>query len=266
MREVGRTIANQRKAKNLTQSELAESLGVSHQAVSSWENGQTSPDIGKLGELSTILKISIDDLLGNKHMAEIIEKVKADEVLSDDELLEIAPITKPSLFGKLLDEMMVADMNLDALVGLAPFANQEQLSKMVAYAKSESLSDIIPLAPFLESNTLWSMIEDHIATREFDMHDFIGLVPFLNNDQTKILFTKTQGTGVASDIIALAPFLEEGLIDSYVIEMVTKSPRDAHLYLGVAPFLSQEAIAELTRIVLKNGSPKDIIPFAPFLD
>ena len=39
MQEIGRRIAALRKAKNLTQAELAEQLSVSYQAVSNWERG-----------------------------------------------------------------------------------------------------------------------------------------------------------------------------------------------------------------------------------
>ena len=39
MQEVGRTISDLRKKNNMTQMELAERLGISYQAVSSWERG-----------------------------------------------------------------------------------------------------------------------------------------------------------------------------------------------------------------------------------
>ena len=44
-------IINLRKQKGLSQEELAEQLGVSRQAVSRWELGQTLPDIVNLVQL-----------------------------------------------------------------------------------------------------------------------------------------------------------------------------------------------------------------------
>ena len=44
-------IKNARIAKNMTQMNIADALGVSYQAVSNWERGNSMPDIGKLGEL-----------------------------------------------------------------------------------------------------------------------------------------------------------------------------------------------------------------------
>ncbi|MGZ9582978.1 helix-turn-helix domain-containing protein [Paenibacillus marinisediminis] len=52
-----------RKEMKLTQDAMADKLGVTFQAVSKWENGQTFPDITLLPELSKLFKRSIDDLL-----------------------------------------------------------------------------------------------------------------------------------------------------------------------------------------------------------
>ncbi|WP_433945514.1 helix-turn-helix domain-containing protein [Paenibacillus sp. SN-8-1] len=65
MREqLARNISLYRKEKGLTQEELAQMLGLSFQAISKWENAQTMPDISLLPQLSRILEVSIDKLLG----------------------------------------------------------------------------------------------------------------------------------------------------------------------------------------------------------
>ena len=51
-----------RKAKGLTQIQLAERVGVSGQAVSKWEIGSSAPDILLLPELSKALGVSISEL------------------------------------------------------------------------------------------------------------------------------------------------------------------------------------------------------------
>lgn len=61
---LGKNIAALRKAKDLTQEALARQLGVTFQAVSKWENGQSCPDIAMLPDLSDILGVSIDELFG----------------------------------------------------------------------------------------------------------------------------------------------------------------------------------------------------------
>lgn len=52
MNTVKLTIAELRKDKGITQSELADFLGVSFQSVSKWENGITMPDISLLPMVS----------------------------------------------------------------------------------------------------------------------------------------------------------------------------------------------------------------------
>ena len=63
MKEIGARIARYRRQKNLTQMSLADNLGISFQAVSNWERGESMPDISKLGDLSLALGVSIDILL-----------------------------------------------------------------------------------------------------------------------------------------------------------------------------------------------------------
>ena len=69
--KVGEQIAALRKAKGLTQSELGERLGVSFQAVSNWERGETLPDVTLLPDLAKILETTVDFiLLGNEKVIE----------------------------------------------------------------------------------------------------------------------------------------------------------------------------------------------------
>ncbi len=54
-----------RTARNLTQEQLADVLGVSAQAVSKWETGNTYPDGSLLVPLAQKLGVSLDELFGN---------------------------------------------------------------------------------------------------------------------------------------------------------------------------------------------------------
>lgn len=69
--KVGEQIAVLRKAKGITQSELGERIGVSFQAVSKWERGETLPDITVLPDLAKILETTVDFiLLGSEKIIE----------------------------------------------------------------------------------------------------------------------------------------------------------------------------------------------------
>lgn len=61
---LGKTILELRKKKNVTQEELAAELGVTAAAVSKWEHGYTLPDILMLVALADYFAVSTDALLG----------------------------------------------------------------------------------------------------------------------------------------------------------------------------------------------------------
>lgn len=79
---IGQRIAELRKNKGLTQAELADRIGVSHQAVSQWERGETLPDILTLPALAEIFGESISAIMG---MEDVKAKDNAENVISDED-------------------------------------------------------------------------------------------------------------------------------------------------------------------------------------
>lgn len=66
--EIGRFIAEKRRAKNLTQEQLAEMIGVSNKTVSKWETGKCMPDYSVVERLCKVLGISVGELLAGKEI------------------------------------------------------------------------------------------------------------------------------------------------------------------------------------------------------
>ena len=71
---IGQRIAKLRKNLGLTQAELADKLGVSHQAVSQWERSETLPDILTLPRIADVFGESISYLLGITETAQAEKK------------------------------------------------------------------------------------------------------------------------------------------------------------------------------------------------
>ena len=60
----GQRFQRLRKNASLTQEEVATKLNITAQAVSKWENDASAPDISVLSELSDILGVTLNELLG----------------------------------------------------------------------------------------------------------------------------------------------------------------------------------------------------------
>lgn len=79
--KVGRQIADLRKVKGLTQSQLGERLNISFQAVSKWERGETLPDVGILLDLAKVLETTVDHILnGGQRMMEYNRRVSVAQI------------------------------------------------------------------------------------------------------------------------------------------------------------------------------------------
>lgn len=77
----GATIKRLRELKGLTQSELADKIGVSSKAVSKWETAKGLPDISLIEPLSTALGVSVMELMSgetvvNKNVSSNMLKTK----------------------------------------------------------------------------------------------------------------------------------------------------------------------------------------------
>ncbi len=55
-----------RRKSGLSQEQLAEEIGVSRQAISKWETGLSTPELGKLKALSGYFGVTIDQLTGSQ--------------------------------------------------------------------------------------------------------------------------------------------------------------------------------------------------------
>ena len=66
MNTMGSKLSRLRRARGLTQDEMAERLGVSAQAVSKWENDVSCPDIAQLPKIAELFGVTIDELFSRE--------------------------------------------------------------------------------------------------------------------------------------------------------------------------------------------------------
>ena len=80
--KIGKFIAECRKEKGLTQTDLAEKFGISNRAVSKWETGKSLPDASIMIDLCNLLGITVNELLSGERICMEDYKEKAEEKLA----------------------------------------------------------------------------------------------------------------------------------------------------------------------------------------
>ena len=95
---VARNIANFRKARGLTQAELAEKLNYSDKSISKWERGEGFPDIFTLKELADFFGVKVNDFFLEKPVVRRHRQIKK-EIIIPLLSIGIAWLTIATLFA-----------------------------------------------------------------------------------------------------------------------------------------------------------------------
>ena len=82
-----------RKSKGLTQEEIAETLQVSRQSVSKWENGEAIPDLAKIIKIAELLDVSIDALCGR----EMLHRLDTNQNIRTEQDIKVAFKSHPAI-------------------------------------------------------------------------------------------------------------------------------------------------------------------------
>ena len=88
---IAKNLANLRKNKKITQTELAEKFGYSDKAISKWENGDTLPDIQTLYQLCEFYNVTLDFLVNEQSFDEKIKYINHlnKRVIINNSLIEL---------------------------------------------------------------------------------------------------------------------------------------------------------------------------------
>ena len=291
--KVGRIISQKRKEHNMTQMQLADALGISFQAVSNWERGNSMPDISKLPELAELFGCSIEELLGGGTSAGNVEKLAKGEGqgLSLGEIAEVAPVLTPEV----LDEAVESARRETPSVACGDSSLQEGAEGKGTHGDSVRSEE----AEESEEEGFDEDIEDEIedeegGDEEIDeeaeedeedeeaeeaedeprrFHAFWkrtgrgARVHIRDGKKVYILGTEKAGerkkdkakSKRLKELVMLAPFLSEEDLDA----LAEIAEADGGELAALAPFLSQETLKRLAeRGGVKSGQ---LVALAPFL-
>lgn len=285
--QTAKRIKEMRMKNNMTQMGLADALGVSYQAVSNWERGNSMPDISKLGELSGLLGCSIDELLGSSKETETVKKIlkpwpdpketaEGEEETTEDvpekqnleEILEeitpVISIIPPNQTKSILEEAVLGEDNihLKDVIGVAPFLDEEILDQILEKVNAvDEMNDLVQIAPFLSEETL-DRVADKICA-ELSIRDLVPLAPFLSDETLDKLADQINIVENIQQIVPLAPFLSDETLD----KLVEKTDVEAGIehIAALAPFLSDETLHKVAQKLIEKGGISALKHIAPFL-
>lgn len=236
----GRKIAEARKEMNITQMELADRLNISYQAVSNWERGISMPDISKLPELSEILDISVDEILGKKsNVIENLMKNKAMEDVKMEEIIEAAPLLKPEQ----VDEAVKNSDDISEIAGVLPFLSTEFVDELFSKASDEGSEKVGMFLPFA-SITLIDKAAENCYSKE-GLSAVCKFAPFMSDDMLVKLADETYTRYGLNEVACLAPFIPSYKLNEWAAEVL-----DKHGISGIspiAPFIDEKIIESFVR-------------------
>lgn len=284
MRQVAANLKQRRTSKGITQMELADLMGVSYQAVSNWERGNSMPDIGKLPDLAEIFSCQIDDLIGHSPEAEFIQKIEAEEEVVPETavLKETAAILKPEQVAdysrKIAEEKKLF---LSDIIDLAPFLEQEVLDDLLScldYSLDQvKFSEIISLAPFVGRETLGQITKHYLEQNpqeELDLNTLVEIAPFLHRELLCELFCKvnlSQYKITFWNLQCLAPFMDRRTFSDLTMEFLRQSNHmSGSELLSIAPFLEKETVGTCVKEIFSSNekdkiSAEELSAVAPFM-
>lgn len=259
VRMVSQRIRDARISKNLTQSNLADELGVSYQAVSNWERGNSLPDISKYADLCRILDLKLEDLLGGgsdtNAVSKFIEHKKGENTdpMTVEEIESMADLLTPEDLKETVNEHLnKVSFDLKDIKRLAPFLDTETLDKLVKDIVPDDLQAIVGLAPFLSQDTLISLVDRISSTGNLEMSWLAKIMPFLKKDSADRLVEYLEPEDI-KEIRKIAPFLCKSTIKR-LLDRLDDDDIKFETLVTVAPFLGGETLGE----ILEDMNVKDI--------
>lgn len=160
--KIGKHIAECRKEKGMTQSQLAEKLGVTNKTVSRWENGNYMPDLSLLAPLSKVLEITLEELLSGERSESVSEKAeKAEETLT--KTIQYSGEKIKSARRKLILASIVALVAVIAAVALIIHYNGDKLLKAEDGAEWQKVDYALIKNNTIMTNCYSYLEDDHQA-------------------------------------------------------------------------------------------------------
>lgn len=247
--KIAKRIKEARIARNMTQMNLADAMGVSYQAVSNWERGNSMPDISKLEDLCNALDLSVSELLGMENTP--VEKILKQETLTVEELAEVAPILPPAEMeerARKTAKNTGKKYNIRELAELGPYVDEELMESLFEDAQVDNLRDIQPLAPYLSEEMLDKLV------RKFSGDSCEGLdslAVYLDESTLNWAANRCADKMNMEMLRKLAIYLDEDILDKVAEVQIEQG--NAAVLTELAIYMDSDTVRKVAKALMAQG-------------
>ncbi|MEA4832620.1 hypothetical protein SDC9_145911 [bioreactor metagenome] len=200
-KKFGGYVSKLRKNSDMTQSELAERLNLTRQAVSKYETGDSFPDVTILVLIADTFGVTLDELINSgeptRGEAAILDSAaKGRDVIAESlaDIVNLAPLLKPSVLTKMSNGLSKQGIDISSIVKLAEYLNDEGVISLLESATYDTVNDELleKLMPVLDDKSK-GMIFQKILDGEIDWHLIKTIVPYAEYMSSQIEAAVVEG-------------------------------------------------------------------------
>lgn len=226
-----------RRNADMTQSELADRLNLTRQAVSRYEKGDSFPDISILVKIAEIFGITIDELIGAGSPTEGEQELLKSAALGRDlrachcnvqELENIAPFLKPSVLDRAVQGFAAQGIDISNFVSLFSYMSDRGFWELLSTTDFKQIDEALleKMLPFLNFSAKLSIF-DKIIHGEIDWH-FLSVL--------------LQHVRISNAILETAVI--DGVLDEGVLTLLRDFHEERYKNMKKCPFCGERSPAD----------------------
>ncbi|MBR4895678.1 MAG: helix-turn-helix domain-containing protein [Clostridiales bacterium] len=185
----GGYLARLRKRADMTQSEVADRLNLTRQAVSKYETGDSFPDISILTDIAAVFGVTVESLIaagtpsdGESKVLTNLAKGMESEAESMEDVKNLAPLLRPSELERISAKLKTQGIDMTDVVELSRYLSDESTAALIRSASFDSIEGeeemdfISHILPLLDEKSRTALF-GRVIEGELDWHVLKILAP-----------------------------------------------------------------------------------------
>ena len=212
-RKFGQALSALRKDADMTQSEVADRLNLSRQAISRYECGESFPDISILMQIADLFDLTLDTLIaqGDPTVGEAQLLCAEDGAAATAaDVVNLAPLLKPSTLAALSVQLAHDGIDISDLIALAEYLQDTAAAQLIEGASFAQMDGALleKLLPFLNTASKEAVFRK-LLDGELDWHCISVFLPYADGLLSQIEAAVMEGA---------LPWEAAALVNRYCME------------------------------------------------